>query len=224
VASLVGHPAHVSGSGRTDAGVHAHGQVASFETTARRSERSIRDGLNAKLPSDVSCVSADQVPLDFDARRWVRRKTYRYTWMDRPSRSPLNGDRVWHVRTPMRVEAMHEAAQYLAGKHDFSSFRAVGCSAQHPVRWIERISVERRGQFVELSVVGNGFLRHMVRIIAGSLNEVGRGRQEASWLHEVLEARDRASAAMTAPAHGLALVSVEYGDGPRRGQTAPRAT
>jgi tRNA pseudouridine38-40 synthase len=216
VASLVGHRAQVAASGRTDAGVHAHAQVASFETTAERSVRSVRDGLTSLLPDDVSCVSAEVVPLAFDARRWVRRKTYRYTWLDRRSRSPFSADRAWHVRSRLDEVAMRAAIQCLQGRHDFSSFRAVGCAARHPVRVIEAVDVRRLGDFVELEVVGNGFLRHMIRIVAGTLFDIGRARQPVAWMSDVLAAADRKAAGGTAPACGLALVSVEYEDGPRR--------
>lgn len=214
VARIVGHPVHVSASGRTDAGVHALGQVVSFVTSSSRTPRSIRDGLTACLPRDVACLHAEQVPLDFDPRRWTRRKLYRYTWLARRSRSPLLATRTWHVRAPLDVAAMHEAVQHLVGAHDFSSFRAEGCAASHPVRTLEAVTARWSGDLVELDVAGNGFLRHMVRIIAGTLWEVGRGEQRPDWLADVLAAKNREAAGKTAPAHGLTLVSVSYGEGP----------
>lgn len=214
VERVVGHRVQLSASGRTDAGVHALGQVVSFVTTARRSARAIRDGLTACLPPDIACVRAEEVPLSFDPRRWTRQKLYRYTWLARRSRSPMWADRAWHVRDTLDVAAMHAAAQHMVGQHDFTSFRAEGCGADHAVRTVESASVRWRAGFVELDVSGNGFLRHMVRIAAGTLWEVGRGAQPVGWVAEVIEAKRREAAGRTAPAHGLTLVSVSYGDAP----------
>jgi tRNA pseudouridine38-40 synthase len=211
---LVGHPVRALVSGRTDAGVHALGQVATFDTTTPRSAESIRDGLNAYLPADVACVAADRVALDFDARRSARLKHYRYTWLDRPSRAPLSRHRVWHVRTRLDAERMHEAVQHLAGTHDYSAFRATGCNAPSPVRTLESWRVARDGDLVALDARGRGFLRHMIRIVAGSLNDVGRGHREPGWIGDVLEGRDRTRAGRTAPPRGLTLVSVTYAEPP----------
>ncbi len=209
---LLGHPVRVTVSGRTDSGVHAWGQVVSFVTDAERTPRAMRDGLNACLPEDVACLEASQVVDDFDPRRWTRSKLYRYTWLDRRARSPLLRDRVWHVPRGLDEQLMAEAAQVLVGRHDFSSFRAAGCASVHPIREIEALQVRRSAHLIEMDVTGNGFLRHMVRIVAGTLAEVGGGKRPVSWLQEVLEARDRSAAGRTAPANGLALISVRYGD------------
>lgn len=210
--AVVGHPVRIAGSGRTDAGVHALGQVAAFDTTSARTPRAIRDGMNAHLPDAVSVVDAEVAPSDFDPRRWVLRKHYRYTWLDRRSRSPLRADRSWHVRDALDVAAMQAAADQLVGRHDFSAFRAVGCQAAHAERFVESLTLVRVGEELRLDAVGNGFLRHMVRIIAGTLTEVGLGRRPAAWVGTVLAGRDRSAAGRTAPAHGLTLVRVEHGD------------
>jgi tRNA pseudouridine38-40 synthase len=210
--AVVGHPVNIAGSGRTDAGVHALGQVAAFDTSARRDERAIRDGMNAHLPDDIAVVAASRAPADFDPRRWVERKHYRYAWLDRRSRSPLRQARTWHVRDTLDQAAMQAAADLLVGRHDFSAFRAVGCQAAHAERYVQALTLSRRGDELHLDAVGNGFLRHMVRIVAGTLTEVGLGRRAPAWVGEVLAGRDRAAGGRTAPAHGLTLVEVVHGD------------
>ena len=212
LATILGHPAPVRVSGRTDSGVHAEGQVAAFDAQVERSETAIRAGLNTALPPDLACIRAERVNADFDPRRWAWGKTYRYTWLDRPARSPLRRYRAWHVRA-LDVEAMRVASLYLLGTHDFSTFRASGCGAAHPVREITAISVGRIGDQVQLEVQGHGFLRHMVRIIAGTLTDVGHGKRGSDWVLDVLNARDRTQGGRTAPAHGLTLVEVRYGEG-----------
>jgi len=218
-------PIRAYASGRTDAGVHAVEQVVGFDAQVDRSPREVRDGLNALLPEDVAVVCAEVAEPGFDPRRWVVAKRYRYTWLDRASRSPLRRNRAWHVRGSLDAEAMDAAARLLGGRHDFSSFRAAGCGAAHPVRLVKDIAVVRRDDEVHLGVVGHGFLRHMVRIIAGTLLEVGQGRHPSGWVGEVLAARDRSAAGRTAPPHGLTLVSVSYGTGPPAyGDGSPEVT
>ncbi len=210
VAALFGVDARVCASGRTDAGVHAEHQVASFVTPVERPARAVRDGLNAHLPPAIAVVRAEKVPLEFDPRRQVKTKVYRYTWLDRPARSPFLARRAWHLRTRLDVAAMDEAARFLAGTHDFEAFRAQGCQADHAIRTIGPLKVAREGDTVSLRVMGHGFLRHMIRIIAGTLTEVGQGRRPASWVREVLQGRDRTRAGRTAPPHGLTLEAVHY--------------
>ena len=205
----------VEGSGRTDAGVHALGQVAAFTASVARSPKEIRDGLNFHLPPDISCVSAERVEDAFDPRRWAHQKQYRYRYLDRPSRSPLRDAQVWWLRGRLDVDAMARAGASLVGRHDFTTFRAAGCGARHAVRQIDAATVVRVGDEVELRVTGNGFLRHMVRIIAGTLADVGLGRRSAESVVDALVARDRSRAGKTAPASGLCLMWVAYGDGPR---------
>jgi tRNA pseudouridine38-40 synthase len=211
---LLQHPVQLDVSGRTDAGVHALGQVAAFTTDKIRSPNKMRIGLNALLPPEIACVQAIETTGDFHPRFWSRSKKYRYTWLTRPSRSPLRRNGVWHIYRELDVEAMSRAAAFLVGEHDFSSFRAQGCQARHANRIVQDISVNRNNDEVFLDVYGHGFLRHMVRIIAGSLFEVGRGRKDAGWIEEVLQGKDRTKAGRTAPANGLCLMHVEYEDCP----------
>jgi tRNA pseudouridine38-40 synthase len=213
--SRVVGPVALEGSGRTDAGVHALGQVAAFTTEVARSPKEVRDGLNYHLPTDIACVSAELTDDGFDPRRWAHQKQYRYRFLDRPSRSPLRDPQVWWLRGRLDVDAMALGARALVGRHDFTSFRAAGCGARHPVRQIDGVTVDRVGEEVELRITGNGFLRHMVRIIAGTLGDVGLGRRTPHSVQETLAARERASAGKTAPPGGLCLMWVNYGDGPR---------
>jgi len=213
LAQLVGHPARVHGAGRTDAGVHALQQVAMFDTDVERNQRAVRDGLNAFLPDDVAVTHARVAQPGFHPRHSPHRKTYRYTWLVRPARPAWLRGRCWHVRHELDADRMHEAVGALVGTHDFSSLRAAGCSARHAVRTLEGASVRAEGEQVVLRVHGTGFLRHMVRILAGSLVQVGRGRQPPSWLAEVVAARDRRRAGQTAPPGGLVLERIDYGVG-----------
>jgi len=200
----------VYAAGRTDAGAHAEGQVVSFQTDGRISPRRLVAALNAKLPEDVAVLSAETVPDEFHARYSARWRRYRYRFLDRPSRSALERGRCWHVRGALDVEAMSTSAKALIGKHDWTSY----CSASEPadarVREMRSVSVVRRGDFVELELVAEGFLRGLARSIAGALAEVGRGRQAPDWVGHVLRARDRRQAPRTAPAGGLTLVEVIY--------------
>lgn len=210
LARLVQHPVRISASGRTDAGVHARGQVASFVTTASRTPRAVVDGLGALLPEDVSAVDADVVPLDFDPRRDAIEKWYRYRWVVRRGRSPLRRHRAWHLRGPLDLARMRAAAPALLGRHDFSAFRASGCTAAHPVRAVRELVFTEVDDEVVLDVRGEAFLRHMVRIVAGTLTEVGLGRRAPAWVGEVLASRDRTRAGPTAPPGGLTLMQVSY--------------
>lgn len=210
LARLLGHPARISGAGRTDTGVHARQQVAVFDTVAVRTPRQIRDGLNALLPPAIACVEAAIVPDDFDPRRAPHTKTYRYGWLVRRARSPLRAGRLWHVRDPLDVSAMDAGARFVVGTHDFSAFRAEGCTASHPIRTVVSAEVTGHGDEVHLRVHGTGFLRHSVRIMAGSLYEIGRGKRPPGWMAELIAGRDRARAGSTAPAEGLLLEAIHY--------------
>jgi len=208
--SITGGDMVLYAAGRTDAGAHAEGQVVNFRTDGRISPQRLVAALNARLPEDVSALSADAVPDDFHARYCARWRRYRYRYLDRPSRPALERRRCWHVRERLNVEAMAEAAAVLVGKHDWTSY----CSASEPagarVRDMRSARVRRRGEFVEVELVAEGFLRGMVRSIAGALAEVGRGRRPPKWVGEVLRARDRRQAPRTAPAGGLTLMEVIY--------------
>jgi len=207
---VTGRDHTVYAAGRTDAGAHAEGQVASFHTDGRIAPRRLVAALNARLPDDVAVLSAEEVTDDFHARYSARWRRYRYRYLDRPSRPALERGRCWHVREPLDVAAMAEAARALEGRHDWTSF----CSASEPagdrVREMRSARVARKGAFVELELVAEGFLRGLVRSIAGALAEVGRGERPAEWVGKVLRARDRRQAARTAPAGGLTLMEVIY--------------
>lgn len=198
------------GAGRTDAGVHAAEQIAHFETTARRSRRDWLFGANTYLPGEINLLWVREVPGDFHARHSALRRTYAYLILNRSVRSALERDRAWLIRDPLDDQAMHRAAQALAGEHDFSSFRSAHCQARSPVRNITDIRVRRDRQRVWIICRANGFLQRMVRNIAGSLALVGRGRKAAAWIGEILEARSREAAGPAAPPQGLYLRHIEY--------------
>jgi tRNA pseudouridine38-40 synthase len=208
--SVTGGDVTVYAAGRTDAGAHAEGQVASFHTNGRIAPSRLMAALNARLPGDVAVLSAEAVNDDFHARYSARWRRYRYRFLDRAARPALERGRCWHVRGALDVESMARAARALVGKHDWTSF----CSASEPpdgrVREMRSATVTRCGDFVELELVAEGFLRGMVRSIAGAMAEVGLGRRPARWMGEVLRARDRRQAARTAPAGGLTLMEVIY--------------
>jgi tRNA pseudouridine38-40 synthase len=207
---VTGAEHNVYAAGRTDAGAHAEGQVVSFHSETRISPQRLVGALNARLPEDVAVLSAESVADDFHARYSARWRRYRYRYLDRPSRTALERGRCWHMRGPLDVDAMSVAARALVGRHDWTSF----CSASEPpdarVREMRSARVERHGEFVELELVAEGFLRGLARSIAGALAEVGGGRRPPEWVGKVLRARDRREAPRTAPAGGLTLVEVIY--------------
>ncbi len=214
--SLVGnHPIEVHGAGRTDSGVHATAMIAHFDSTANRSMRSWVLGANANLPNDVVVLWAIPVEDSFHARYEAIERRYCYRicnrWV-RPVQRRLN--RAW-IRKPLDADRMQRAAQALLGEHDFTSYRALSCQARHAVRELTRVHIERHRDDVICDVHGNAFLHHMVRNIVGSLIEVGRGDHSESWIAEVLVAKDRTLAGMTAPACGLTLESIRYPDAVR---------
>jgi tRNA pseudouridine38-40 synthase len=210
--SLTGADHVVYGAGRTDAGAHALGQVANFRYAGGLAPGRLQAGLNALLPDDVAVVGADVAADEFHARYSARWRRYRYRWLDRPARPALERHQCWHVRKPLDPAAMRLAAPSLVGVHDWTTF----CSASEPpparVRTMREVAVVRRERYLELDLLGEGFLRGLVRGIAGALTEVGLGRRPPGWVGEVLAARDRAAAAKTAPARGLTLVEVLYED------------
>ncbi|RLJ21877.1 tRNA pseudouridine(38-40) synthase TruA [bacterium endosymbiont of Escarpia laminata] len=210
VSSVADHPVRLHCAGRTDTGVHATGQVVHFETEVARSRRSWILGTNVNLPGDVSIAWAREMPDDFHARFSAIGRHYRYHILNRPMRSALWRDRAVWVHQPLDELSMHRAAQALVGEHDFSSYRALGCQAKHPVRTLHRLNVSREGEMVVIDVHANAFLHHMVRNIAGVLMAIGRGEQEESWARQILELRDRTKGGVTAPPQGLYLTKVDY--------------
>src|SRR5487761_241452 len=197
-------------AGRPDAGVHARGQVAHFDTGASRSMRAWMLGANSELPRDIGIAWVRPVPAHFHARYCAEARTYRYLILNRASRSGLLAHRVTWIHRPLDTERMAQAAAALEGEHDFSAFRAAECQARSPIRRLERLSVARQGDWLAIEATANAFLHHMVRNIAGLLIRVGKGDAPPSWAAEVLARRDRRLSAATAPADGLYLWHVRY--------------
>ncbi|MDH3978123.1 MAG: tRNA pseudouridine(38-40) synthase TruA [Gammaproteobacteria bacterium] len=198
------------GSGRTDTGVHASGQVVHFDSAAVRSPREWLMGINTQLPDDINLNWIKEVGQSFHARYSAERRAYRYVILNRPVRSALFRDRVWWLYNALDIEAMRAAAAPLIGTHDFTSFRAAGCQSKTPVRNLMRLDIERDGDFIYIHCEANAFLHHMVRNLVGSLVAVGRGDKPAEWMQSVLEERDRKLAGITAPAAGLTLTGIQY--------------
>jgi tRNA pseudouridine38-40 synthase len=211
LAEIGAGPVRVTGAGRTDAGVHAEGQVAAATLDTRLDAATLVRALNAKLPADVAVVAASLASDAFDPRREARGKLYRYAVWNGEEKSPLRRRRWHHVREALEVPAMRAAAATLVGRHDFASLQAAGSSATSTVRTLTRVVVEgeARGE-VRFELEGDGFLRHMVRNAVGTLLEVGLGRRAPGSLPALLAARDRTRAGPTAPACGLTLVRVDY--------------
>lgn len=210
LAKVADHPVGLICAGRTDAGVHGVAQVAHFDTNAARSARAWVLGGNAHLPPDISLSWACEAPDDFHARFSALARRYRYLILNQPQRSALWARRATWCYRPLDAARMHTAGQALVGQHDFSAFRAAACQAQHPVREILELTVQRHGVGVVLEVEANAFLHHMVRNIAGVLLAIGVGDQPVEWAQDVLERRDRTQAGVTAPADGLYLLAVRY--------------
>jgi len=199
-------------AGRTDAGVHARGQVAHFDIAAVRSMRAWMLGANSELPRDISISWVRPVPGHFHARYSAEARTYRYLIFNRASRSGLLARRATWIHRLLDAELMGEAAAMLQGEHDFSAFRAAECQAKSPIRRMERLTVVRQGDWLAIEATANAFLHHMVRNIAGLLIRIGKGDAQPSWAAEVLAGRDRRLSAATAPADGLYLWHVRYPD------------
>ena len=202
-------PVSLTAAGRTDTGVHATSQVVAFDAPVERPLDAWVRGTNALSPESVAVLWAREVAGDFHPRFQATARRYMYLFYDLEPVSPLLSGRVTFSRR-LADEAMHQAAQVLLGEQDFSAFRAAGCQSRTPMRAVQQISVSRAGSFVILDITANAFLLHMVRNIAGSLWEVGLQRQPAEWIRTLLEERDRALAAPTAPPDGLYLVDVRY--------------
>jgi tRNA pseudouridine38-40 synthase len=201
----------VHAAGRTDAGVHARGQVGHFDLTREWRGDRLRDALNAHLkPAPIAIISADKVPPDFEARFSAIARHYVYRILNRRAPPSLERDHVWHVARRLDASAMHAAAQCLVGKHDFSTFRAAECQANSPVRTLDRLDVIRIDDLVEVHASARSFLHHQVRSMVGSLEHVGSGKWGAVDLDAALDACDRARCGMVAPARGLFLMRVDY--------------
>ncbi len=208
--TLIGEGANVQGASRTDAGVHALGQVAAFRTESKMPLLGVQKGLNSLLPPDIVIKRVEEVPHDFDPRRDATSKTYIYRILNRPWRTALCRHFSWFIYHGLDPEPMNVAAGFLVGERDFTSFMAAGSDAVHAVREITSIQVGRKGDFVEIKVEGTAFLRHMVRIMVGTLVSVGMGRMDPGAIVDILEAKDRTRAGITAPPQGLFLKEVNY--------------
>jgi len=207
---IANHPVTVNCAGRTDSGVHGTGQVVHFETTANRKEVAWTLGVNANLPDDIAVRWMKQVDDTFHARFSATARRYRYIIYNASFRPGILRSGLSHYHHPLDEKLMQEAAQYIIGEQDFTSFRALHCQANSPIRTIEYIDITRRADFIIIDIKANAFLHHMVRNIAGSLIEVGRGKQPVDWLNTLLAVKDRSQAAATAKPGGLYLVEVDY--------------
>jgi len=205
-----GEAIRVAASGRTDAGVHAKGQVIHFDSPLQIPGENWVKALNALLPDDIHVLHAEPVAKDFHARFNSKRKEYRYRILQTPERDLFRRHYAYHVPVPLNVEAMREAAKHLIGKHDFTSFCASGTSVLDKVRTIYQLDVEPEADELVIRVIGNGFLYQMVRIITGTLIEVGKGKLKPSDVIDLLEAKDRSKVPETAPPQGLYLWRVDY--------------
>ena len=208
--TILGVKTRLNGSGRTDAGVHALGQVANFSYGGDTDLRRLQKGLNALTPRDIVVKQVGLVPDSFDARRDARSRVYQYRIWNHPAPSAFYRGFSWHVYDSLNLSPMQEAIRFLEGEHNFASFQAAGCDALHPVRKIYSNSLNGDGDFLVYTVEATAFLRHMVRSIVGTLVEVGRGERRPAAFAELLQAQDRRLAGPTAPAQGLFLVEVKY--------------
>ncbi len=212
IEAFTGARTNAVAAGRTDAGVHASGQVVHAEIARPSDARVVRLALNHHLkPLPISILEAAPVGPDFHARFSAVRRHYRYRILNRPSPPALERNRVWWVPLALDLEAIGKAAAQIAGHHDFSSFRAAGCQAKSPVKTLERLEVKTSGEEIHLELSAQSFLHNQVRIIAGTLRWIGSGRWPADAIPEILAARDRRAAGPTAPPQGLCLTAVDYG-------------
>ena len=223
VLGFCGERAHVYGAGRTDAGVHAIGQVAHVDIARPTTPDTVRDALNAHLrPAPVSVLAAEAVDDAFHARFSATGRRYLYRIVNRRAPLALDAGRAWQVGVPLDAEAMGAAAQRLLGRHDFTSFRSAACQARSPVKTLDRFDVTRTGDEIRLDIAARSFLHNQVRIMTGTLKLVGEGKWTADDVAAVLAARDRTRGGPTAPPDGLYLAAVRYdgGSGGRAGQAA----
>ncbi|GAM10985.1 tRNA pseudouridine synthase A [Geobacter sp. OR-1] len=211
LASLLKETVRLHSSGRTDAGVHALAMPASFTTTRTIPLKAFTAGLNSFLPPDIAVREAIEVTPEFHPRREATEKHYRYSIHVSPNRAPLARLYSWHLRGPLDIDAMKRGAAYFAGEHDFAAFRATGCAAKTTVRVVNSVTISADGELLLIDVQGVGFLRNMVRIMAGTLVEIGLGRRSPESVRELLLSPARSAAGATAPAHGLTLVRVSFG-------------
>lgn len=211
---ITGEKVSVTGSGRTDAGVHAYGQVAHFDTESNIPAEKFSVVLNTVLPPSVAVISSMEVSGDFHARFSAVKKTYKYKVLNRPTRSPIMDKRAWHIPQPLNINSMNKAAAFFTGFHDFSAFCASGHSVTDFERYIYHSEWTSEGDCLVYTVTGNGFLYNMVRIMTGTMVEVGLGKRSAESIPELLEKKNRRMAGITAPPQGLYLWEVIYDGSP----------
>ncbi len=220
LSGIIKHPAKAVAAGRTDAGVHATGQVMHFKTTLQINESSWVKAVNSLLPADIVVRKAEYVSEDFHARFDAKSKVYTYFILNSALRSAFQRNYVWHIKQPLNISLIREASQYLIGHHDFSSFRASDCGAKSPVKTLDRIEINQSGtefnsvptdaHVVILTFEARSYLQHMVRNIVGTLAEVGRGKFSPTDIKTILEKKDRRYAGPIAPPQGLYLSEVRY--------------
>lgn len=210
LAQVQGMPVRVTASGRTDAGVHARGMVVHFHAENVLPLGAYREGVNVHLPNDIAVQSAALAPEGFNALRSATGKWYRYTILQRPVRSPLAARTAWHIRSPLDLAAMQSAAGYFVGLHDYARFRTTDCDAKTTHREVFAVEVVQRGELVTIDVRGAGFLRHMVRIMAGTLVAIGLGKRPAEDVRRLLAGEPGLCAGPNAPPQGLCLMEVYY--------------
>lgn len=209
--SLTGDQVRVNGAGRTDAGVHALGQVAHVDLVKAWTPGRLRDGINAMLrPAPVSILAASEVPSSFDARFSATGRSYRYVILNRRSPAALEAGLVWHVPRRLDEEAMQEAARHLIGHHDFTTFRNVDCQAKSPLKTLRLLNVRREQDHIIIEAEARSFLHNQVRSMVGSLKRVGEGGKPSEWIAEILAARARDRCGALAPSDGLYLAAVAY--------------
>ncbi|MEM8876462.1 MAG: tRNA pseudouridine(38-40) synthase TruA [Pseudomonadota bacterium] len=222
VHAFCGDTIHPYGSGRTDAGVHARGQVAHLDLSRTHDADTVRDALNAHLrPQPIAILSAKRVGSEFDARFSCIGRRYEYLILPRRAPLALMRHRAWHIPRPLDHAAMHEAAQQLVGHHDFTTFRAAACQAKSPVKTLDALRVGERSNLIVIHAAARSFLHHQVRSMAGALKWVGEGRWSADDLREALEAKDRAACPPVAPPDGLYFMEAIYPRGAEEASSEP---
>jgi len=211
IAAFAGEQAAVGAAGRTDAGVHALGQVAHVDLGKDWDAETVRDAINFHLrPQPIAVLAVERAALDFDARFSAIKRHYLYRIVNRRADLTLEQNRAWRVPRPLDAQTMHTAAQQLIGRHDFTTFRSTECQAKSPVKTLDQLDVTRAGEEVRITAAARSFLQHQVRSMVGSLVHVGEGKWRAGDLAAALAARDRSACGQVAPSHGLYLVRVDY--------------
>ena len=210
ISRVANHPIELQCAGRTDAGVHATGQVVHFDTEAVREDKAWTLGVNSNLPDDIAVRWLKIVDEDFHARYSATARRYRYIILNHRLRPGILNKGLSHYPLPLDEQSMHQAAQCLLGEQDFTSFRAVHCQSNTPFRNVHFVNVSRQNDYVIIDIKANAFVHHMVRNIAGSLITIGLGQQPVEWMAELLELKDRTAASATAKPGGLYLIEVDY--------------